>query len=192
MPCLYICRGMPCLYICRGIPCLFISQGMPWLYVNRKKSMYQLKTTQQLPITLQQAWDFFSSPKNLATITPDSLDFRIKSDLPDKMYAGMMIRYTVKPLLGIPVTWVTEITHVEEGKYFVDEQRVGPYSIWHHQHFFREIPGGVEMTDIVDYRLPFGPLGRIMHGPVVKPRLKQIFDYRWNKLIELYGPFQPK
>jgi len=117
--------------------------------------MHQLKKVQKLPINLQTAWDFFSSPKNLVTITPDELGFTILSELPEKMYPGLFIKYKVTPLLGIPLTWVTEITHVEELQFFVDEQRVGPYSIWHHQHFFKEIPGGVEMTDIVDYKLPF-------------------------------------
>lgn len=154
--------------------------------------MYQLKRTQDLPIDLETAWEFFSSPKNLSTITPDSLDFRVLTELPDKMYPGMFIKYKVKPLLGIPVTWVTEITQVEDKQFFVDEQRVGPYKIWHHQHFFTEIPGGTRMTDIVDYQLPFGPLGALMHGPVVQPRLKEIFEYRWNKLIELFGEYQPQ
>lgn len=149
--------------------------------------MYQLKSIQKLPIDLKTAWDFFSSPKNLSVITPPDLDFVIKSELPEKMYPGMMIKYTVKPMLGIPVTWVTEITHVEDLKFFVDEQRVGPYSIWHHQHFFKEIEGGIEMTDIVDYKLPFGIIGDITHPFLVKPRLNQIFDYRFKKLEELFG-----
>ncbi len=152
--------------------------------------MHQLKRTQRLPIDLVTAWDFFSSPKNLAAITPDELGFEIKSELPDKMYPGMLIQYTVKPLLGIPLTWVTEITHVEHLKFFVDEQRVGPYSIWHHQHFFKEIPGGVEMTDIVDYRLPFGPLGDIFHPILVKGKLEDIFKYRWDKLVEVFGEYK--
>ncbi|MCB0661581.1 MAG: SRPBCC family protein, partial [Saprospiraceae bacterium] len=145
------------------------------------------KSIQKLPIDLKTAWDFFSSPKNLSVITPPDLDFVIKSELPEKMYPGMMIKYTVKPMLGIPVTWVTEITHVEDLKFFVDEQRVGPYSIWHHQHFFKEIEGGIEMTDIVDYKLPFGIIGDITHPFLVKPRLNQIFDYRFKKLEELFG-----
>ena len=152
--------------------------------------MFQLKRIQDLPIDLETAWDFFSSPKNLATITPDSLDFQVLSDLPDTMYPGMFIKYRVKPLAGIPMTWVTEITYVEHMKFFVDEQRVGPYSIWHHQQYFEEIPGGTRMIDIVDYKLPMGPLGAIMHGPVVKPRLKEIFDYRWDKLIEVFGEYK--
>lgn len=149
--------------------------------------MYTLETVQQLPISLKEAWEFFSSPKNLATITPDSLGFEIRTKLPDEMYEGLFIQYTVRPLLGIKTTWVTEITHINKPFFFVDEQRVGPYKIWHHQHHFKEIPGGVEMTDIVDYHLPMGFLGKLGHSPVVKPRLKQIFDYRWKKLEELFG-----
>ncbi|MEZ5056173.1 MAG: SRPBCC family protein [Saprospiraceae bacterium] len=149
--------------------------------------MHQLKRVQKLPIDINQAWDFFSSPKNLSVITPPDMDFQIKSELPAKMYPGMMIKYTVKPMLGIPLTWVTEITHVEQLEYFVDEQRVGPYAIWHHQHFFKKIDGGIEMTDIVDYKLPLGPIGDIFHPILVKSRLEHIFDYRFKKLEELFG-----
>ncbi|MFK7979377.1 MAG: hypothetical protein AB8G86_05320 [Saprospiraceae bacterium] len=152
--------------------------------------MYQLKRIQKLPISVAKAWDFFSSPKNLATITPDELGFRIKSELPEKMYPGMFIQYTVKPLLGIPMTWVTEITQVNEPHFFIDEQRVGPYAIWHHQHFFKEIPGGVEMTDIVDYQLPLAPFGNFMQPLLIKGKLKQIFDYRNDKMIELFGEYK--
>ena len=151
--------------------------------------MHQLKRTQRLPIDLPTAWAFFSSPKNLATITPDELGFTILSDLPEKMYPGLFIKYKVTPLLGIPLTWVTEITHVDELRFFVDEQRVGPYSIWHHQHFFKEIPGGVEMTDIVDYKLPFGLLGDLFHPILVKGKLEHIFKYRWEKLVKLFGEY---
>ena len=149
--------------------------------------MHQLKSIQRLPIDLKTAWDFFSSPRNLSVITPPEMGFEVQSELPEKMYPGMFIQYKVRPLFGIPVTWVTEITHVQEGDFFVDEQRVGPYRIWHHQHFFKEIPGGVEMTDIVDYQLPFGFLGDLVHPFLVAPRLKHIFDFRSRKLIELFG-----
>lgn len=150
-------------------------------------SMYQIKSTQRLPIDLATAWDFFSSPKNLAKITPAELDFQIKSELPEKMYEGVFIRYTVRPLFGIPVEWVTEITHIDEGRYFVDEQRVGPYKIWHHQHWFKEIPGGVEMTDQVDYAIPFGPLGTLAQHLIVGKKVQQIFEYRTQVLEEMFG-----
>jgi ligand-binding SRPBCC domain-containing protein len=149
--------------------------------------MYTLKTIQTLPISIEEAWDFFSSPKNLSVITPDNLGFVIKTELPDEMYSGLFIQYTVRPIFNIPTTWVTEITHIKKPYYFVDEQRVGPYKIWHHQHHFKQIDGGVEMTDIVDYKLPLGILGKMAHPLVVQPRLKQIFDYRRKKLVELFG-----
>lgn len=148
--------------------------------------MYRLKAVQQMPINLEKAWDFFSNPKNLATITPDNLGFVIRTELPKKMYAGMMVVYTVRPLLGIPTTWVTEITQVRDLEFFIDEQRVGPYSIWHHQHLFKEIESGVEMTDIVDYQLPLAPLGNIGHF-LVKSQLQKIFSYRIDKMKELFG-----
>lgn len=153
-------------------------------------SVYTLKRVQHLPITLETAWDFFSNPENLKIITPAHMGFQVSSD-PEfstaKMYAGQVITYTVKPLLGIPLFWMTEITHVQEGRFFVDEQRVGPYALWHHQHHFKSIAGGVEMTDLVHYRLPLGWLGNFAHWLFVKRQLKAIFDYRWNKLEEMFG-----
>lgn len=152
--------------------------------------VYRLKTVQNLPITAEKAWDFLSDPGNLKTITPDYMGFTILEGAEEKMYAGQIIKYIVTPVLGIPLRWVTEITHVEDQKYFVDEQRFGPYSLWHHKHFVKAIPGGVEMIDIVDYKLPLGVLGRIAHPLFVKRQLKQIFDYRYNKLVELFGEFK--
>jgi len=149
--------------------------------------MHQLKATLTLPISLDKAWDFFSSPKNLAVITPKELNLVPTSELPEKMYPGMFIEYTVRPLLGIPAKWVTEITHVKEREFFVDEQRVGPYDIWHHQHHFKAVPGGVEMLDIVDYRLPLGPLGILMEKILVGGKVKGIFEYRTKRLEELFG-----
>jgi ligand-binding SRPBCC domain-containing protein len=146
--------------------------------------VYSLKTVQQLPVTLEEAWDFFSSPANLKEITPDNLGFKIVSQHHgDKMYAGQIIEYTVSPVLGIPMYWMTEITHVEDKKYFVDEQRFGPYSMWHHQHHFKTVDGGVEMTDIVHYKLPFWFLGDIAHFLFVNKQLKNIFNYRY-KIVE--------
>ena len=128
--------------------------------------VHVLQRTQLVSATLAQAWAFFSDPRNLQRITPASLDFKILSDLPDRMYAGMMIRYRVRPLLGIPVTWVTEITHVEEGRRFVDEQRVGPYRMWHHEHEFRDVGGGRwrSATRRSPYQLPFSWLAEPVHG----------------------------
>lgn len=153
---------------------------------NIKMKIYTLTKKQFLPITLEQAWDFFSSPVNLKKITPEYMGFKITSDLGDgKMYPGQIISYIVTPVLGIPMSWTTEITHVVDKKYFVDEQRFGPYSLWHHQHWFREVEGGVEMTDIVNYGLPLGFLGRIANSIFVQNKLQEIFDYR-EKVIGQY------
>ncbi len=150
--------------------------------------VYSLKTIQQLPITLEQAWDFFSSPANLKEITPDNLGFNIVSKHHgEKMYAGQIIEYTVKPVLGLSIYWMTEITHVEDKKYFVDEQRFGPYSMWHHQHHFKANANGVEMTDIVHYKLPFWFLGDIANMLFVKQQLKTIFDYRFKIVEKKFG-----
>ncbi|MEY3367852.1 MAG: hypothetical protein RI973_1007 [Bacteroidota bacterium] len=149
--------------------------------------MHQLKTIQHLPISLEEAWSFFSSPKNLAVITPKELNLVPISELPEEMYPGMFIQYSVRPLLGIPVTWVTEISHVRHLEFFVDEQRLGPYKIWHHQHHFKATAGGVEMTDIVDYRLPFGLLGIVAEKILVGNEVKKIFEFRRKRLEELFG-----
>jgi len=150
--------------------------------------MYILDRVQQLPIDIHTAWEFFSSPKNLKDITPEYMGFDITSSNQDeKMYPGMIIMYTVKPVLNFPVAWVTEITHVQEPYFFVDEQRSGPYKIWHHQHKFKEIPGGVEMQDIVHYDLPFWFLGKFVERVMVRKKLKEIFDYRAKKLEVVFG-----
>jgi hypothetical protein len=150
--------------------------------------VYSLKTVQFLKVSLDEAWEFFSSPKNLQKITPQKLGFQIISQHHgEKMYAGQIIEYKVKPVLGIPLYWMTEITHVEDKKYFVDEQRFGPYSMWHHQHHFREVPGGVEMTDIVHYKLPLWALGDIAHALFVKSQLKGIFDHRYEVTERLFN-----
>jgi len=136
---------------------------------------------------MDEAWDFFSSPKNLQKITPSQLGFKIISKHHgDKMYAGQIIEYKVSPVLGIPIYWMTEITQVEDKKFFIDEQRFGPYSLWHHQHHFREVEGGVEMTDIVHYKLPLGILGDIAHALFVEKQLKGIFDYRFKIVEEMF------
>ncbi len=149
--------------------------------------VYSLKTIQTIPVSLNEAWDFFSSPANLQTITPDGMGFKIISQHHgDKMYAGQIIEYRVSPVLGIPLYWMTEITHVEDKKYFVDEQRFGPYSLWHHQHHFKEVTEGVEMTDIVHYKLPLWFLGDVAHALFVKKQLQHIFDYRYKKVSALF------
>lgn len=143
---------------------------------------------QKLPISLADAWNFFSNPHNLLTITPPFLNLKVTNELlSNEVYAGQVITYTVKPLFGIAVSWMTEITHVEKLKLFVDEQRKGPYRLWHHQHHFKLIEGGVEMTDLVHYRLPFGILGNMAHALTVKNKLREIFTYRYFKINELFG-----
>lgn len=149
--------------------------------------MYQLKTKQIIPTDLETCWDFFSSPKNLKKITPNYMGFEVLLEIPEKMYAGLMIEYEVKPLLGIPMKWITEITHVDELKFFVDEQRKGPYKIWHHEHHFKQVENGIEMTDIVSYEIPFGILGKIAHPLLVKKKLTEIFDYRFQKVEDIFG-----
>ncbi len=152
--------------------------------------IYTLHTKQNLPVSLEKAWEFLSNPKNLKTITPDYMGFTILSGAEKPMFPGQIIQYIVTPVLGIPTKWVTEITHVQDKEYFVDEQRFGPYALWHHKHFLKVIPGGVEMEDIVDYKLPLGVIGQLVHPILVKPKLKEIFDYRQQKLIELFGEYK--
>lgn len=150
--------------------------------------IYTLTKKQFLPITMDEAWAFFSTPINLKKITPEYMGFNILTDLGDgKMYPGQIIHYIVTPVLGIPMRWTTEITHVIDRKYFVDEQRFGPYSFWHHQHWFREVDGGVEMTDIVNYGIPLGVLGRIANTVFVQSKLQEIFDYREKVTNEMFG-----
>ena len=150
--------------------------------------VYSFKTVQKIPISLDKAWEVFSNPSNLANITPDNMGFKTISKYHgDTMYAGQVIEYKVRPVLGIPLYWMTEITHVDDKKYFVDEQRYGPYSMWHHQHHFKTIEGGVEMTDIVHYKLPLLFLGDIANTLFVKKQLNGIFDYRYKKVEELFG-----
>ena len=147
--------------------------------------LHVLERELRLPIPVARAWEFFSDARNLAKITPPEMGFEVTSPLPERMYAGMIITYRVRPLLGVPVTWVTEITHVDEGRLFVDEQRFGPYRFWHHQHHFREVPGGVEVRDVVHYALApgAGPAARFL----VQPRLEAIFDHRTRVLQDQFG-----
>jgi len=139
---------------------------------------YKLYRKTELPISIDEAWDFFSSPLNLKKITPPYLGFEVTSDNPTEMYPGMIITYIVKPLLGIPLKWMTEITQVRDKEFFIDEQIVGPYKLWHHQHLFTPTENGVIMEDIVHYIPPFWILGQLVHPILIKPKLKEIFDYR--------------
>ena len=145
---------------------------------SSKMKIYTLTRKQVLPITLGQAWPFFSTPKNLEQITPAFLNFHITSEVPEEIYPGLIITYQIAAVAGIPMTWVTEIKHVIRLHQFVDEQRLGPYRFWHHLHRFREVEGGVEMEDIVHYVMPWGLLGRLVHAVFIEARLKRIFDFR--------------
>lgn len=150
--------------------------------------MNTLKYNQVLPISLREAWDFFSNPKNLRTITPEYMGFIITSELnTEKMYPGMIITYKVNPLLGIPLQWVTEITHVIDSYYFVDNQKAGPFKFWHHQHFFTENRLGTEITDILNYAAPFGWIGLAAEKIMVNKRVTEIFDYRREKLKQIFN-----
>lgn len=142
-------------------------------------AFYQLTKTQKLPASISEVWSFIASPGNLKEITPRNMDFTVTSNSGSgKMYPGMIITYKVSPLSGIRLNWMTEITNIKEYEYFVDEQRIGPYSFWHHQHKIEPIEGGVLMTDIVTYQPPLGFIGAIMNYLIIKNRLQQIFDYR--------------
>ena len=158
--------------------------------ISKYGNIYELTSVQRLPITLNKAWAFLSSPANLKEITPDYMGFDIVSGDTGEMYPGQIIQYIVKPLLGIKTRWVSEITYVSDKSYFVDEQRFGPYDLWHHKHFLKEVDGGVEMHDTIHYKLPFSPIANLFHGLLVKPRLEEIFTYRESKLVELFGEFK--
>lgn len=154
-------------------------------------SFYQFQRTQKIPANLDRVWNFISAPANLKKITPASMGFEITSGnerVP--MYEGMIISYQVKPVFNIKTLWVTEITHVVPKKYFVDEQRIGPYKMWHHQHKLEEINGGVLMTDIISYQPPMGFLGKIANAILIRSELKKIFDFRTKALEELFGRWE--
>ncbi len=149
--------------------------------------MRRLEQRQFLPISLDYAWDFFSSPANLNEITPDDMTFEITSEVPAKMYEGMFITYKIRPLMNIPMFWCTEITHIVDKKFFVDEQRKGPYNIWHHEHHFEAVEGGVMMTDILHYDIGKSIFGTIAGALFVHRKVENIFNYRRKKLEQLFG-----
>jgi ligand-binding SRPBCC domain-containing protein len=149
---------------------------------------YQLKREVHLAADIETVWEFISNPSNLKRITPDYMMFDItSSDIPDIIYEGMIITYLVSPIAGIKTRWVTEITHIKEKEYFVDEQRVGPYKIWHHQHFLSKTEKGTLMHDIVSYKPPFGFLGEIANTLLIKKRLNHIFEFRAKALDNIFG-----
>jgi len=154
---------------------------------------HSIKTVQKIPVSLDKAWDFFSNPANLQAITPENMGFTVISKHHgDTMYAGQIIEYKVRPVLNIPIYWMTEITQVKDKEYFIDEQRYGPYSLWHHQHHFKAIDGGVEMTDIVHYKNPLWFFGKLANNLFVQKKLESIFDYRFKKVEKIFGKWDDK
>lgn len=151
-----------------------------------KAMLFQLHRKITLKTSIDKAWDFFSDPRNLKTITPPELNMTITSELPLSMYEGMIISYKVHPILGIPLTWVTEITKIVPNEMFIDEQRHGPYKMWHHEHFFKEVKEGVEVEDLVSYTMPFGPLGILIQKLHVGKELESIFNYRTKSLKDKF------
>ena len=151
---------------------------MPYTQIIRKQIIKK---------DINDLWDFMSSPNNLEEITPKWMQFQITSNnVQKKMYPGMIISYKVTPFLSIAIKWVTEITHVKEKEFFVDEQRIGPYKIWHHEHRFEEKEEGILMTDTITYIPPFGLLGKVANYLFIKKRINQIFDYRYEMLAKLF------
>jgi len=150
--------------------------------------VYTIKAVQKIPVDINTAWQFFSSPNNLEAITPADISFNVISKYSGStMYPGQIIEYTLKPLPGMRFYWMTEITHVNEKNFFVDEQRFGPYSLWHHQHHFTQIEGGVEMTDIVHYKIPYWFIGDIANALLVRKQLQKIFSFRYKVITNRFG-----
>ena len=151
-------------------------------------AIHTLSYQQQVPATGEAVWSFFSDPRNLATITPAYMNFRVLNEEPmGEIYPGMIIRYKVSPVMKLPLFWMTEITAVRRFRLFVDVQRRGPYKLWHHQHIFEENDRGVLMTDLVNYELPLGPLGSLAHSLMVRKQLQEIFEFRQKKVEEIFG-----
>lgn len=142
---------------------------------------------QWIPRSLDEVWHFFSRPENLNALTPDDLDFEILSDIKDiEMYEGMMIRYKISPFAGIKMDWVTEITYIKDQQYFVDEQRFGPYALWHHEHHFEQQEGGTLMTDILHYKVPYSIIGTLADALFVNNKIEQIFDFRVKAIGKMF------
>lgn len=155
--------------------------------INLEGKVGRLVAKQKLPISIDEAWAFFSDPKNLSKITPKQLNFNILFGADKSIFSGQIIQYKVSPLPFYRTTWVTEITHAEAPNYFVDEQRYGPYDFWHHKHFFTSIPEGVEIEDIVDFKVPFGRIGKIFSKRLIRKELQKIFNFRNQQLKTMFG-----
>ncbi len=149
--------------------------------------MYVFEQRQIIPVSINEAWDFFSDPRNLARLTPDSMNFRILGDLPQQVHEELIVRFRVAALAGIDVNWTSLISKVVPHQYFADVQVEGPFSYWHHQHWFTERDQGVEIRDILHYLPPFGLIGKLFHPLFVKNKIAETFRYRYNKVDELFG-----
>ncbi len=149
--------------------------------------MYSILYRQIIPRPIEQTWDFFSNPANLKLLTPAGMKFELMNESIDEMYEGIVLGYTLAPLAGIKLSWYSEITKIEAKKYFIDQQLKGPFKIWHHQHHFRETDSGTEVTDLVHYELPLGFIGKLFHPLFVERRVKDMFEYRYQKARELFG-----
>lgn len=158
--------------------------------IEKQGHMFQLTAKVNLPVDLDTSWSFMSDPSNLKVITPDYMGFHIISGAGVHMFAGQIISYKVSPIMGIGMNWVTEISHVQEKHFFVDEQRKGPYAFWHHKHFLKPIENGTEMTDIVHYQLPLPLISNLFHALLVKPKLLEIFEYRKQALEDKFGTYK--
>lgn len=152
-----------------------------------RRMIHTLERTQFIPASSERVWAYFSTPENLNALTPPDMDFEILG-APGRMYAGQIIAYRIRVAPGLRVRWLTEIRHVREGEFFVDEQRAGPYRLWYHEHHFAPVAGGVQMTDRVTYALRFGPLGDLIHLVWVGRTLRRIFDYRRVAVARLFAP----
>jgi ligand-binding SRPBCC domain-containing protein len=157
------------------------------LEISKHSGIYTLKSVKEVKTSIDKAWDFFSSPKNLSKVTPNDMSFKVTSELSDNMYIGQIISYQVCPFPGLKMNWVTEITHINNKMFFVDEQRFGPYKMWHHEHLFLQKGEYVEMTDKVSFKVPFGFIGRLFTPFIVIPQLKKIFNYRNQKIEETFN-----
>lgn len=147
---------------------------------------YKLTGKIQLPISIDKAWEFFSNPNNLSKIMPKDMGFKVLEGATLPLYQGQIIEYTVTPLPLFKTTWISEINHINKPHFFVDTQIEGPYKLWHHKHFLKEIKGGTEITDVVHYQVPFGILGKLVHPIIIKPKLDKIFKYREQQISQLF------
>ncbi len=155
--------------------------------------VHRLLREQIIPRPAAELWEFFATPRNLDALTPPDVSFQIIGEIPSRMYAGQLIEYRIGVLPGVRMRWLTEITHVRDFEYFVDEQRIGPYRLWHHEHRFTPSADGrsVTMTDAVSYEVGWGPLGELMHALWIRRQLATIFDYRAKRVQELFAGRAP-